>query len=133
MLHFCVKRSGLFGLFRSILERWSKSVADHHITVIHISELCDFDSAFICMNLPSCRQWVLQPALWSVVSVHPSPTHWAVLHSFILMDCFCCSYSFFLSCSSFCGADQGLLWAVGQIGGPSAHSAGLWHMWTIHH
>lgn len=136
-----------WGLDRSIL-KWSMShVAHHHINLI--SNLCDLDSAFN-LHWSAVSQAMSAAACFMIsgkyASSHP-PIEMMQLTFFFTFPSFIyfaahirLKYSVPLmavfsppSLFSLCGADEGLLWTVGQLGGPSAHFAGIWHMWTVHH
>lgn len=107
---------------------------------------------FTCADLLFSRRWVLQLVLWSMVSAQPQShppnrgTSCTVFSScFIYFAAYSrithplkpCPHNGFSppppSLFSLCGANEGILRRAGPVGGPSAHFAGIWHMWTVHH
>lgn len=104
------------------------------------------------MNLLFFRRWALQLVLWSMVSLDSFflvlnvkfnhillHVDLLIMHMKLDLDFFFNPYLVITSCflpgiySSLGGADEGVLWAAGWLGGPSAHSVGFRHMRTVHH
>lgn len=150
-----MKWYGFWGLDGRVLKWWSTCHdAHHHVNVI--SNLCDLDSAFnlhwsvllqamsaaACFMIsgecgPTYTTCVIKLASFSFAAEFLNLCFIILVPSFFfggLMWSSCVILLFFaLSLPSLCGADEGVLWTTGRPGGPAAHLAGIWHLWTVHH